>query len=45
MSDIDDGDPAFPRDDFHHGIPGMSLRDWFAGHARPLASRSTLKEE
>jgi len=33
MSEIDDGGAAFPRDDFHRGIPGMSLRDWFAGQA------------
>lgn len=31
--DINDGGPAFPRDDFGDGIPGMSLRDWFAGQA------------
>ena len=24
---------AFPRDDYHQGVPGMSLRDWFAGQA------------
>ena len=33
MSEIDDGGAAFPRDDFHRGIPGMSLRDWYAGQA------------
>ena len=32
MSEIDDGGAAFPRDDFHHGIPGMSLRDYAAIH-------------
>jgi len=30
---INDGGQAFPRDDFHQGVPGMSLRDWFAGQA------------
>ena len=33
MNEIDDGGAAFPRDDFHRGIPGMSMRDWFAGQA------------
>ena len=26
-----DGGPAFPRDQQEWGVPGMSLRDWFAG--------------
>ena len=36
---IDDGGPAFPvhlddfRDAVGHPLPGMSLRDWFAGMA------------
>lgn len=33
----DDGGPAFPREDYQKsdapGQRGMSLRDWFAGHA------------
>ena len=33
MTKINDGGPAFPREDFHNGVPGMSLRDWFAGQA------------
>ena len=30
-----DGGPAFPVSDMHAAstLPGMSLRDWFAGHA------------
>ena len=28
-----DGGPAFPRDQQEWGVPGMSLRDWFAGQA------------
>ena len=36
-----DGGPAFPKvaENFKSGWPGMSLRDWFAGMAIPLASR------
>jgi hypothetical protein len=33
---IDDGGPAYPREDYQgggSGQTGMSLRDWFAGHA------------
>lgn len=31
---INDGGPAFPnRDELGNMIPGMSLRDWFAGQA------------
>jgi hypothetical protein len=36
MSNKPDGGPAFPRSDelgLHRAIPGMSLRDWFAGMA------------
>lgn len=38
MSDsktVDDGGPAFPvpNDAYTNGREGMSLRDWFAGHA------------
>lgn len=33
MDNPNDGGSAFPRDDFHSGVPGMSLRDWFAGQA------------
>lgn len=42
MSAIKDGGPAFaamgigPAGDVYHE-PGMSLRDWFAGQAIPLA--------
>ena len=28
-----DGGPAFPRENQEWGVPGMSLRDWFAGQA------------
>ena len=28
-----DGGPAFPREYVTNGVPGMSLRDWFAGQA------------
>ena len=35
MSKIEDGGPAFPREDYQSdqapGQSGMSLRDWFAG--------------
>ena len=31
-----DGGPAFPRDQQEWGVPGMSLRDWFAGNVPPL---------
>lgn len=31
---VNDGGPAFPnKDEFGSMIPGMSLRDWFAGQA------------
>lgn len=30
---IDDGGPAFPTKGLAFEIPGMSLRDWFAGQA------------
>lgn len=40
MARKDDGGPAFPEaiaigpaGDVHPGFGGMSLRDWFAGHA------------
>ena len=33
MNNPTNDEPAFPRDDFHDGVPGMSLRDWFAGQA------------
>lgn len=45
MSAKDDGGPAFPcsNEQFTYGNPqvgdasaGMSLRDWFAGHAMPF---------
>ena len=31
----EDGGPAFPHggNDVEHSVPGMSLRDWFAGQA------------
>ena len=45
MSEIDDGGAAFPRDDFHRGIPGMSLRDWFAGQALANPSICTGKAD
>ncbi|MCO5159664.1 MAG: hypothetical protein M9939_00890 [Mesorhizobium sp.] len=38
MSNINDGGPAFPiqnddRPGAYEAHPGMTLRDWFAGHA------------
>lgn len=35
MSIPDDGGPAFPSPDTrgYDGVPGMTLRDWFAGQA------------
>lgn len=30
---INDGGPAFPRDERYLGHNGMTLRDWFAGQA------------
>lgn len=31
---IDDGGPAFPnKDELGNMVPGMTLRDWFAGQA------------
>ncbi len=37
MSKIDDGGPAFPRTihEMELDVPGMTLRDWFAGRALP----------
>ena len=32
-SPIDDGGPAFPFDYGQGGVPGMTLRDYFAGQA------------
>lgn len=32
-TDIDDGGPAFPAEDFERWYDGMSLRDWFAGQS------------
>jgi len=31
----DDGGPAFPTKGSAHEIPGMTLRDWFAGQVLP----------
>lgn len=43
--DFDDGGPAFPREDYQTdralGQRGMSLRDWFAGHALSNAAICT----
>jgi len=44
MSEIKDGGPAFPREDYQInggglGQQGMSLRDWFAGQALNDACR------
>lgn len=33
MNTIDDGGPAFPRDERHLGHNGMTLRDYFAAKA------------
>jgi hypothetical protein len=33
MSTINDGGPAFPFDGYGERVPGMTLRDWFAGQA------------
>lgn len=30
---INDGGPAFPVPQYRNTLPGMSLRDWFAGQA------------
>ena len=30
---INDGGPAFPVPQYQNTLPGMSLRDWFAGQA------------
>jgi hypothetical protein len=48
---INDGGPAFPthenvhdpRADGFHSVPGMSLRDWFAGQA--LAGHESLPDD
>lgn len=37
MSAIKDGGPAFPRDHANDGHNGMTLRDYFAAQALPLA--------
>ena len=39
MSKPDDGGPAYPSQNGHYFEPGMTLRDWFAGHAL-----STMRE-
>lgn len=33
MNTINDGGPAFPKDNMDWGHQGMTLRDWFAGQA------------
>ena len=41
-----DGGPAFPRENSDWGVPGMTLRDWFAGQALSgiLANPHNLRE-
>lgn len=49
---INDGGPAFPETgmgqlasgEFHHGLPGMTLRDHFAGEALQLVAATTWQD-
>jgi hypothetical protein len=46
MSETKDGGPAFPLlDPTGSGLPGMSLRDWFAGMALTSLKEPTNRAE
>lgn len=48
MTKIEDGGPAFPivvPEEFQQAHPGLSLRDWFAGHALAGLIAQTTKAD